>query len=620
MAPAFMEADERMARSEVLEILGKLPRRRFYQALVLILVILAGGVSQALLIANVSPFLQLIGSSEQHVHIGILSYITHGEIEALDRADALLFACLLFGGLAISTGSLRLMSAWGNGELTAKISIDLSRTCLAKLLYDPYILHLRRNSSHVIGDLRQVDAFTTGIVAPTIQIAAALVTITASAAAAIAVSWQATLLALTLVGAIYIAISWQLKKPLRMIGEKIVGHNRRELKIQQESLGAIRDIILDNSQDIFIRSYMRSVRDSRKLGARLGFLQIAPRYSIEALGFVAIAVIGWLFSRRSGGLMLGLPTLGALAVAYQSILPSIQQIYSCWSSFKTSRASIHVVWSMAQPYGNQNAQNTLASSQQGIANRMDWERISFQQVSFSYSQSDDGKNETTALSGLDISIQRGDRIGIVGKTGSGKSTTADLLMGLLTPTTGEILIDHQQLGSSHWTLDQWRRGIAHVPQHIFLTDASIAENIAFGQSYEAINWERLELAAELAQLTDVVQGLPMGWQTPVGERGTRLSGGQRQRIGLGRAFYKQADLVILDEATSALDYSTEAKVIHSVEGLGRNLTIIMIAHRIQTLALCDRILVFRDGKVVGDDTYQELQKKNHYFREMALLA
>ena len=225
------------------------------------------------------------------------------------------------------------------------------------------------------------------------------------------------------------------------------------------------------------------------------------------------------------------------------------------------------------------------------------EGISLTGVCFRYDQ-----NEKEVLKGLNLTIRRGERIGLIGGTGSGKSTTADLIMGLLVPTNGRVLVDgvdlHDQAHPERLTA--WRAAIAHVPQSIYLADSSVAENIAFGIPLDQIDLDRVKQAAQQAQISNFIESNPEGYFSFVGERGIRLSGGQRQRIGIARALYKQALVLVFDEATSALDNTTEAAVMAAVEGFSKDLTIVMIAHRLSTVQSCDRVIQLEQGFVAAD--------------------
>jgi ABC-type multidrug transport system fused ATPase/permease subunit len=286
-------------------------------------------------------------------------------------------------------------------------------------------------------------------------------------------------------------------------------------------------------------------------------------------------------SEREGGLSAALPILGALALGAQRLLPLIQQLYHGWSSVALHRHVIEdVVELLALP---------LETAAVDIAPMRFEQSIQFRNVRYSYPDRSD-----SAVDGLSFEITRGSRVAFVGETGSGKSTTADLLMGLLEPSVGEILVDGVMLTNAN--RQSWRANIAHVPQMLFVADATIAENIAF---MTKIDTERVHAVAKIAQLDDFIRSLPNGYETRVGERGAQLSGGQRQRLAIARAVYKQTPLLVFDEATNALDSATEAAVLQALHGLqeeGR--TIVIIAHRDTSTLGCDLVLRLHRGRLV----------------------
>jgi ABC-type multidrug transport system fused ATPase/permease subunit len=311
---------------------------------------------------------------------------------------------------------------------------------------------------------------------------------------------------------------------------------------------------------------------------------------------VLIALLAYWLSLRTGGLSAAIPALGALAIGAQKLFPQMQQIYYGWASLSGSSAALaEVVALLEQPIPDEYFKPSPASPahlEHGIVLR---------NVGFRYR-----KDAPVVICRLSLQIPRGARVGFIGKTGSGKSTVLDLIMGLLEPTSGGIEIDGQLLTSANRRA--WQACIAHVPQSIYLTDATIAENIAFGLYVHDIDQQRVREAARKAQLAEFIEGLPAQYQTAVGERGVRLSGGQRQRIGLARALYKQADVLVLDEATSALDDATEAAVMQAIDSLGKDITVLMVAHRVSTLRNCDRIFELKNGSLFREGSYQKLSQ------------
>ena len=284
-----------------------------------------------------------------------------------------------------------------------------------------------------------------------------------------------------------------------------------------------------------------------------------------------------------------IPLLGTLALGAQRLLPALQQIFNNWANIKNSISAMESVLAML----NQPLPNKVIMFEP-LALR---ESICMQNVHFSY-----GQGQPEVLQGLDLEIRRGERIGLIGETGSGKSTLTDMLMGLLPPTVGRVDVDGVDLYDHQHPerLDAWRASIAHVPQSIYLIDNTIAANIAFGVPYDEIDYDLVRIVSHQAQISSVIESWSDGYQSIVGERGIRLSGGQRQRIGLARALYKQSSILVLDEATSALDMQTEHLVMSAVESLRDDLTIIIIAHRITTVKRCDRVIRISNGSVLAD--------------------
>jgi ATP-binding cassette, subfamily B, bacterial PglK len=314
---------------------------------------------------------------------------------------------------------------------------------------------------------------------------------------------------------------------------------------------------------------------------------------------VAIALLGGLLVLQRGSGAAVIPLLGALALGAQRLLPALQQIYSGWANLQSSNASLAaVIELLKQPLPQQLAVAEPLAIQQSIR---------LEAVRFRYAP-----DLPEVLHGLNLEIHRGERIGLIGSTGSGKSTLVDLLMGLLLPSGGRLLVDGLDLHDPAHSerLSGWQAAVAHVPQSIYLADSSIAENIAFGVPRHAIDMARVKQAAEQAQIAAFIESSPEGYASFVGERGIRLSGGQRQRIGIARALYKQARVIVLDEATSALDTSTEEAVMEAVEGLSRDLTMVMIAHRLSTVQRCDRVVRLARGVVVASGPPSLIQTAN----------
>jgi ATP-binding cassette subfamily B protein len=312
---------------------------------------------------------------------------------------------------------------------------------------------------------------------------------------------------------------------------------------------------------------------------------------------VLIALLAYSMAISKGGLAAAMPALGALALGAQRLMPLIQQAYQSWIQVSGNRQLLHdVVVLLQQP---------VSEEVRSDIKRLPFDReIRFEQVSFRYQP-----KQPFVLEKIDLTFAKGGRIGFVGTTGSGKSTAMDLLMGLLQPTDGLIRVDGIPLTEAARLC--WQSNIAHVPQAIYLTDTSFADNIAFGIPPEKIDLSRVRKAAFQAQISEFIDSQPAGYNSIVGERGVRLSGGQRQRIAIARALYKQADVIVFDEATSALDNETELAVMGAIAGLSKDITIFIIAHRISTLKNCTQIVELMAGGGIRVGTYQDILSSSH---------
>jgi ATP-binding cassette subfamily B protein len=358
------------------------------------------------------------------------------------------------------------------------------------------------------------------------------------------------------------------------------------IKVLQEGLGGIRDVLIDGTQEVYCKIYRTADIAFRSAQANNQILSGAPRFIIEALGMSLIAILAYAFAKgeQELGLYQTIPMLGVVALGAQRLLPILQQLYQSWSSLKgIEQILVDVLNLIHQPMPD-NIQELPAKP------------IKFQESivlnNVGYCYSIDGP---VVLNNLNLKIKKGSRIGIIGYTGSGKTTLLDILMGLLSPSKGSLEIDGLPITSKNSS--EWRAHIAHVPQNIFLADTSIAENIAFGIPADQIDIEQVKLAAEKAQIAGLIESWKKQYKTMVGERGLRLSGGERQRIGIARALYKNVDVIILDEATSALDNETESFVMETINTIGKNITLIIVAHRLTTLTSCDFIYKVNRGYI-----------------------
>jgi len=577
--------------------------RQFQFGLVLVLMLIST-FADVLSLGTVLPFLGILTAPEK-----VFSYPMVPQIARLlgitSAADLVLPLTVMFAVTALVAGALRLLLLRASTQVAYGSGADLSVEVYRRTLYQPYRVHVSRNSSVVISGITHKVGIATNVLWNVLSFISS-----ATLLAAIVVtlfSINALIASVTAIGfgTCYLLISlpqrWRLDRNSKIIAQE----STRMIKALQEGLGGIRDVLLDGTQPLYCEIYRTSQIPLMRSHGSNQFIGGSPRCIMESFGMILVAALAYGLSRQAEGVSHALPLLGTLAAGAQRLLPALQQCYGAWASIAGNRASlVDALELLDQPLATESHQVSYAPLEFTDA-------ISFENVRFRYSS--DGP---WVLDGLNITITKGIRIGFVGSTGGGKSTTLDLLMGLLEPTYGRIMVDGWPIIGER--LHSWQKKIAHVPQNIYLADTTLAENIAFGIPREAIDLDRVRQAAFQAHISDFIESMPEGYQAFVGERGVRLSGGQRQRIGIARALYKHASVLVFDEATSALDNATERSVMDAIEELSSDLTIMLIAHRLTTVQRCDTIVELENGKVVAQGTYEQLLEDSPSFRRMAM--
>ncbi|MEO8453634.1 MAG: ABC transporter ATP-binding protein [Sphingomicrobium sp.] len=557
-------------------------RRQFHFVLALIV---AGAFAELATIGAVIPFLSLLADPHRVEHAPLIAAAFEAVGATTDRSR-LIAAAGLFIIFALLAGAVRLQLAWSSQEFVFRLGHDFSVDIQRRLLLQPYTFHIGRNTSTLVASLEKVGVLTFTVIQQVIQAGIAVFIALFIIAVLIAIDPFTAIAAAAAFALLYLLVSAVTRHRLERNSEVMASSYDERVKILQESLGGIRDVIIDGSQSLYLDAFRRVDDRFNAARASTAFVSAAPRFVIEALGMIVIAVLAIVISAREGGFALAFPVLGALALGAQRLLPLLQQVYSGWSLASGNSSLLAQVLALLRLPANEE----LAGAGE-VRPLPLHDRIGVEQVSFAYAS-----RRARAIEGVSFEIPKGRRIAVIGKTGSGKSTLADLLMGLLEPDSGRITVDGVPLTDENCR--SWQRSIAHVPQAIFLADASIARNIALGVPAKTIDLDRVRDAARKAQLDDFVDALPEGYETHVGERGVRLSGGQRQRLAIARAIYKHAPVLVLDEATNALDEETEAAVMHALDELGEEgRTIIMIAHRMTTIARADIVIRLDNGRV-----------------------
>jgi ABC-type multidrug transport system fused ATPase/permease subunit len=572
------------------------PHRHRQFAILLVLMLLAS-FAEIFSIGTVLPFLGVLTAPER--------VFAHSAAQPLIQAlglteprQLLLPLTIGFGGAALAAGAIRLLLLWASTRLSFAVGADLGISIYRRTLYQPFAVHVARNSSEVISGISgKANGVIYSIVLPALTLIATSIMLITILVTLLVIEPVIALVAFGGFGLIYVLIIWLTRNKLLADSQCMAKESVQVIKSLQEGLGGIRHVLIDGSQATYSQIYRKADLSLRRAQGNSAFISASPRYAVEALGMLLIIALAYTLANQHDGIARAIPVLGALALGALRLLPVLQQAYASWTGIQSGQASLQDTLELLdQPlpdYADQPAAPALSFKH----------CISLNNLGFRYSP-----QTPYVLKQLDLTIAKGSRVGFIGATGSGKSTLLDIVMGLLQPTDGKLEIDGQEVTPS--SSRAWQAHIAHVPQAIFLADGTIEENIAFGVPKNYVDDDRVRLAAQQAQIADSIETWPKQYQTFVGERGIRLSGGQRQRIGIARALYKQADVIIFDEATSALDNETEQAVMEAIENLSKDLTLLIIAHRVTTLKNCTLIVELSDGGIKRSGRYQDIVEQS----------
>lgn len=575
---------------QILALLDFISRRRKIQFFSLILLMIVTGVAEMLTVLSISPFVGSLISPNQNQlpsWMGpVIQLLGVGSAQNLRATLAILFVSIV-----LIAAFIRSLSILISNRFVALMASDLSCMAFDNSLIRDYSYFIETNSNSIISTLTSSVSRTSAALMAFVSLIASSIIGLFLLMSLLLVNTLLAISGVLFIGFTYYAIAFCVRKRLLANNHSIVRSSSKQIQVINETLSSIRDVILGQSQGYYSKKYKNEDRVFRLLQAENQFLGAFPRYLIEAVGMTAIAIFA-ISSSYDGQLSSKsmIPLLGVLAIAAQKLLPTVQQIYTSWSTLKSTSIDIANLTAMIEPV------NTPAFNYNNDDIIVFKSSIKLQSISFRYAAA-----LPLILNDISFTINRGERIGIIGTTGSGKSTLVDILMGLLSPSSGTIVVDDAPLhfkGSLHTHhIQQWRAKLSHVPQEIYLSDSSFVENIAFGVDAAKIDYDLVIESAKQAQIHSFILTTEHGYHTFVGEKGVRLSGGQKQRIAIARALYHRSEIIFFDEATSALDTQTEQEVMHAIEKLSSDLTLILVAHRTSTLKLCNRVIRLENGAI-----------------------
>jgi len=571
-------------------------RKRKTQLILITLATFTTAILDLVSIGSIMPFISVIMDSEQTFNNPNFNqlFLSLGYSSGV---EIILPLTIFFIGINVLTAIIKIVIFWFQNKISVLCGNDLSRIAYSKTIYQSFSTHIHRNSGDVISSIvNNVNITVFGVLYMALLfISSAIFSITILAGILIIDPVIAFIAFITLC-IFYIPISLFLKSKLEANSKIVDLGQKKIIRFIQEALGGIRNLILDKSHSFFIKKYNEIDFKLRDAVAENKFLGSVPRYVIEALIVILMALLGLYYASQPNGMNEGLPILGFLALASQKLIPNMQQIYRCYASIAGSKENLDdTLRILSQDYVTND--DDLAS-QKVIDN---FNKISLKNISFSYS-----KDSPLIFDSINLEIYKGEKVGIVGITGGGKSTLIDLILGLLDPISGEINIDNNNINE---VKSSWQKMISHVPQDVYYSDDSFSKNIAFGSDLDSINELKLIKASKDAQIYNYIMQQNDKFNHVLGESGVQLSGGQKQRLGIARALYKDSNLIIFDEATSALDEKTEKDVVNSIQGIDSQKTVLIIAHRLSTIEHADRIISVGNGNIKVFNSFADYKKE-----------
>jgi len=589
---------------KVLELLTPGERRRLW-------LVFAGVLAAALLetagVASVLPFLTVIANPNAVQDNDLL----HWFFTILGFSSVnwfLVFLGFAALGALILSNAMRALVTWGMLRFSWMRNHSLSLRLLESYLHRPYIFFLNENTATLGSNiLAQTYAVIISVLLPLLDIVARAVVLLCLIALLLVVNPVLSLVVAVAIGTIYGAVYLLLQRKLTRIGRESLKANAGRFKAAGEAFGGIKAVKLMGSEDTFVHRYAAPSYQYSNYNATAAVLSNIPRYALETVAFGGIILIVLYLLATGSNLTQVLPLIGLFTFAGYRMMPAIQQIFQGATQLRFNLAALDTIHEALQ------AGDTTAVRRdfQDIEPLPFKDRLELAGITFRYPEAAE-----PVLCNLSLTIKAGSSIAFAGKTGSGKTTISDIILGLLPPAEGSIRVDGVEIVSEN--VQRWQCNLGYVPQDIYLQDDTVASNIAFGIAEGQVDMAAVERAAKIANIHDFIVGeLPDGYNTMVGERGVRLSGGERQRVGIARALYSDPAVLVLDEATSALDGATEQVVFTAIENIAKAKTLIIIAHRLTTVRKCDVIYVIDDGRIIGRGTYDELMESNTKFRKMA---
>jgi len=591
------------------KILGLLTRKERKHLYMIFVVVTISGIIEVAGVTSIMPFLSLITSPNLIQDNRIFNWL-YSTLNFQSTNRFLIFIGVMVLFILIISNVLVLLTNWVLLRFTWMRNFTISKRLLGKYLYQPYVFFLNQNTSELGKNiLSEVHFAVRGVIVPLIYIFSRGIVVLFIFTLLVVINPILALLIMVVLGGAYIFIYRIVKKKIYDIGQRRFQENTERYKIVNETFGGIKQLKLLGREDVFIQRYSKPSFAYARDNATNDLISQTPRYIMEIFAFGAIIVIVLYLLITGKGIQDVLPLLGLYAFAAYRLMPALEKIFTGATSIRFEIYSLNALYKDMSSFEDSSYfKSSYKIKIEPLHLRKDFK---LEEITSSYPGT-----KVPVINSLNLVINANTSVALVGETGTGKTTIADLILGLLRPDKGRILIDSVEITDAN--LKQWQRNLGYIPQDIFLQDNTITRNIAFGIPDDEIDMDAVEHAARIANIHNFVIGeLPNSYETVIGERGVRLSGGQRQRIGIARALYHDPEVLVLDEATSALDGSTEEIVFTAIQNIAKTKTLIIISHRLTTIRDCDIVYILEGGKIIGQGKYDELMESNREFRKMA---
>lgn len=587
--------------SDVFKILTPQQRLEFQKLQILILLM---AVFEMIGVLSISPFMMLVSDQTIVFKDGVFQRAYEFIGFSSVRSFTLLTGISALIVLAVSA-SVSMYTVWSLSMFANRVGAEIGDKLYEYYLSSSWLFHTKNHSANLTQKISvETTRLTSMILVSTMRLNARIIVVLILTGLIFFINPEVAISALLIFGFAYYILFKFVRKKLSENSEIISKSNQNRFVLMSEAFGAIKDVLLMNKQLSFLKRFQRYSYDLAKASGLNQAMVEVPRFFMELITFSAIVMlILYLYSDNDADLSTVLPLLSIYALAGFKMLPAFQQIYRSLGQIKGNMAAFYAI---KEDLDNYVEKNIFFNNKRIKLTKS----IELSNVLFHYPQ-----KKLYVLNHVNIEIPALKTVGLVGASGSGKSTVLDMILGLIEPESGKILIDGRALKKTD--ICSWQRSLGYVSQHIYLSDRSLVENVAFGEPLEDIDIDKVMKSLSLAHLDNVISEWPDGINTVIGEQGMQLSGGQRQRLGIARALYRDPEVLFFDEATSSLDGVTEKAIMDAIYDFSGKKTILLIAHRLKTVMNCDLIYVMDNGKIIASGSYDELVNKNDYFKTLA---